>query len=62
MKKELTLIKEKRMRLLNMLNKLNKELEELKLREKEALKDEFYMAYVKSHLSYEEFIKKISKE
>lgn len=62
MKKELVLIEEKRTRLLEKIDKINKELKDLKLREVEALKQEFYMAYIKSHLSYEEFIEKISKE
>lgn len=62
MSKELDVIKTKINKLLSRKHKIDEEIKKLKLREEEILKNEFYIVYEKSNLSYEEFIEKISKQ
>lgn len=62
MSKELDVIKTKINKLLGRKHKIDEEIKKLKLREEEILKNEFYIVYEKSNLSYEEFIHKISKQ
>lgn len=62
MSKELDVIKTKINKLLVRKHKIDEEIKKLKLREEEILKNEFYIVYEKSNLSYEEFIEKISKQ